>query len=290
MMSGRRTVLIPVGVITLASLGTLSAQQPPPTTTRPSQIRVDPRESRAVTQGFSVVLVVADLQASTGQDDVPPAARRALADMKDFLPYKSYRLLDAAWILGEGNQGVATRLRGPDENEYELHMNTSPTRAVGLAQGDQNRSPNAVFVRFSLREPAFHESTPEPDRATAEQIRLNEANRRTLEQQVIRLESELRSEQARREIGTANESKVRELEKDLVTAREKLSRMTRSNVTRAASAPRGRTSALIDTSFTMDIGETVVVGTSRLKGNSRALIALLTAVPSKGSRAPIETR
>jgi hypothetical protein len=29
----------------------------------------------------------------------------------------------------------------------------------------------------------------------------------------------------------------------------------------------------------MAIGETVVVGTSRLKGGSRALIALLTAVP-----------
>ena len=39
--------------------------------------------------------------------------------------------------------------------------------------------------------------------------------------------------------------------------------------------------AIIDTSFTMDVGETVVVGTSRLKGD-KALIALLTAVaPTK---------
>jgi hypothetical protein len=36
---------------------------------------------------------------------------------------------------------------------------------------------------------------------------------------------------------------------------------------------------IIDTSFTMDIGETVVVGTSRLQGD-KALIALLTAVSS----------
>ena len=36
---------------------------------------------------------------------------------------------------------------------------------------------------------------------------------------------------------------------------------------------------IIDTSFTMDIGETVVVGTSRLQGD-KALIALLTAVAS----------
>ena len=37
--------------------------------------------------------------------------------------------------------------------------------------------------------------------------------------------------------------------------------------------------AMIDTNFTMDIGETVVVGTSRLQGD-KALIALLTAVAS----------
>lgn len=41
---------------------------------------------------------------------------------------------------------------------------------------------------------------------------------------------------------------------------------------------------IIDTSFTMDVGETVVVGTSRLKENNGALIALLTAVPPRPSR------
>ena len=35
---------------------------------------------------------------------------------------------------------------------------------------------------------------------------------------------------------------------------------------------------LIDTSFTMSLGETVVVGTSRMRGGSKALIVLLTAV------------
>ena len=48
---------------------------------------------------------------------------------------------------------------------------------------------------------------------------------------------------------------------------------------------------MIDTSFTMDVGETVVVGTSRLKANSKALIALLTAVPAKGTKTtPTESR
>jgi hypothetical protein len=38
---------------------------------------------------------------------------------------------------------------------------------------------------------------------------------------------------------------------------------------------------MIDTSFTMDVGETVVVGTSRLRGGSQALITMLTAVPPR---------
>jgi hypothetical protein len=41
--------------------------------------------------------------------------------------------------------------------------------------------------------------------------------------------------------------------------------------------------AVIDTSFNMDIGETVVVGTSRLQGD-KALIVLLTAVGRSQAR------
>jgi hypothetical protein len=40
----------------------------------------------------------------------------------------------------------------------------------------------------------------------------------------------------------------------------------------------------------MEIGETVVVGTSRLRGNSKALIALLTAVPPRGASSRYEAR
>jgi hypothetical protein len=56
----------------------------------------------------------------------------------------------------------------------------------------------------------------------------------------------------------------------------------------AERAARGKTAnpvvmkrSIMNTSFAMSLGETVVVGTSRLKGNSRALIALLTAVPPR---------
>ena len=69
--------------------------------------------------GFSVVLVVGDSQGAAGANDtVPEAARKALADMKDFLPYKRYQLLDAAWILccapdNEPGLGQSSRARWP---------------------------------------------------------------------------------------------------------------------------------------------------------------------------------
>jgi hypothetical protein len=47
----------------------------------------------------------------------------------------------------------------------------------------------------------------------------------------------------------------------------------------AKEGPGRRARPMIDTSFTMDVGETVVVGTSRVAGGDKALIALLTAVP-----------
>ena len=40
-------------------------------------------------QGFNIVLLVGESQSSGASiEDVPPAARKALNDMKDFLPYK----------------------------------------------------------------------------------------------------------------------------------------------------------------------------------------------------------
>src|SRR5437763_10185527 len=75
-------------------------------------------------QGFSVVLVLGDLNGGSNADaSVPPAARKALNDMKDFLPYKGYRLLDAEWILG--SRRATTRLRGPDGQDYELTLTST---------------------------------------------------------------------------------------------------------------------------------------------------------------------
>src|SRR6266540_1680945 len=117
-------------VMTLVGSAAMSAQ--PPAATQATAVSP---------QGYSVVLVLGDLQATSATDNnVPAAARKALADMKDFLPYKSYRLLDAQWILG--SQRTVSRLRGANEQEYELTL-----RGVAIAGGK-------LSVNFRLAEPS----------------------------------------------------------------------------------------------------------------------------------------
>src|SRR5262245_60265916 len=109
-----RSALVSAAVLAI-SVAPLAAQQPAPraaqsgpapqsaTTAPANQPRsVNQRsvnEAGPLPQGFSVVLVLGDIQSVPTPDDVPPAARKALNDMKDFLPFKSYKLLDAAWLL-----------------------------------------------------------------------------------------------------------------------------------------------------------------------------------------------
>src|SRR5262249_60119083 len=71
-------------------LAASSAAAQPAETPRPGA-----RRTLAAPRGFSVVLVLGDSQHATTADNVPAAARKALNGMKDFPPYRRYRLLDA---------------------------------------------------------------------------------------------------------------------------------------------------------------------------------------------------
>src|SRR5690349_10437676 len=54
-------------------------------------------------RGFNVVLIEGNLRAATSTPEgLPPGASKALADLRDFLPYKSFRLLDTQWTIGTG--------------------------------------------------------------------------------------------------------------------------------------------------------------------------------------------
>jgi hypothetical protein len=132
---------------------------------------------------FVFTLALGDVQPGTGST-FTPAATKALADLKDFLPYKRYTLLDTIYKIGLGFPGVP--MKGSDDTQkYELITN-----GMGMADGKR------TSVKVTLR----NNSNPE------------------------------------------------------------------------------HPSFLIDTSFEIEMGETVVVGTSRLDGN-RALLLLVTSVP-----------
>ena len=209
-------------------------------------------------QGFSVVLVLGELQGTAASDTVPPAARKALADMKDFLPYKSYKLLDTQWTLCCGRSGIVTRLRGPEEQDYDLELDPSPSETSGKWN-----------VRFTLRDPIGNLTRGDSSAAD---------RNASIVSQRAELEGKLRTLKERY---SDTHPEVQQLKKELSqlqTEQEKIRAEEAAKRYRLATSP-GRQRAMIDTSFTMDIGETVVVGTSRLKGD-KALIALLTAVPS----------
>jgi hypothetical protein len=97
------------------------------------------REEKSANHGFSVILAVGDLQGGAPTRDLPPAASKALADMSQFLPYKSYELIDARWILGSPRS--TSLIRGPENREYELELRTSA------------RSDSEVQIDFNLRDP-----------------------------------------------------------------------------------------------------------------------------------------
>jgi hypothetical protein len=245
-------------VIALAGAAAVSAQ-PPASTKPPAEAISRPpvKVDEASPQGYSVVLVLGDIQATSATDgNVPAAARKALADMKDFLPYKSYRLLDAQWILG--SQRTVSRLRGANEQEYELTL-----RGVAIAGGK-------LSVNFRLAEPGAAvgvRPAADADSRAGRRASLEDALR-AAEAEAERLRTS--SGEKRTETVAATRERIAAIQREL--EQEKALR---------DAATRVGWRSIIDTSFAMEVGETVVVGTSRVAGD-KALIALLTAVAHAG--------
>ena len=90
---------------------------------------------RSNVSGFSAVLVAGDMKVSRQPlpDDIPATARKALTDMQAFLPFKSYQLLDVAWLLAnQAGSGSTLRLRGQGGQAYQLDL-AGPDRELGVA-------------------------------------------------------------------------------------------------------------------------------------------------------------
>lgn len=227
--------------------------------------------------GFSVVLVVGDMQATASANDtVPGAAKKALADMRDFLPYKSYRLLDAEWMLCCGGPvgAVSGRVRGPEEQDYSYSVTTAGV------------SDSKITVHFSMREAPAPVAGASGAGGTNAAAALSDTARADYSRQLYeatkeRDEFERLVQELRRkvEVGLAPKEDVQAAQQRFERAMERqgeLRRMLgqfRPTTTRAFT---GNSRSIMDSTFSIAVGETVVIGTSRLKGE-KALIALLTA-------------
>ena len=235
-------------------------------------------------QGFNIVLLVGESQSSGASiDDVPPAARKALNDMRDFLPFKHYRVLDSQWTscCGDGPsaqirgnvQGVRGYGMAPDGSSVKLSPHTYSFLLHIGPTGAQRLS-----VMFRLEEP------PSGGQNIASFVESRE-------------EMERRHAELRRELDTLADEIPRRLQRlgdkhpEVMTLQQQRSRVQQrlaESVNQLAHSTydtrqgQGGRRSVIDSSFTMDLGETVVVGTSRL-GGDKALIAIVTAV-RRGTR------
>ena len=161
-------------------------------------------ESRSESQGsdtwlLQVVLLVGRTSGPPGIESIPVNAHKAIEDIRDFLPYKSYEHLDTVLIRSAGHsRGM---LKSPSGGEYQVSM--------GFRVDRREEGVRLNFQNFDLRS----EARPPRGRGLAE-----------------------------------------------------------------GEAPRPPEN-VISTTFSVEVGETIVVGTSRLNGGDQALIVLLTAIP-----------
>ena len=213
-------------------------------------------------QGFSIVLVLGDLQGGPTPDNIPAGARAALGDLRDFLPYKSYRVLDSAWILGSTTQlfRASTQLRGLDEQTYAVGLTSSPVGAP---------APPSLQMKFIMQDSGDGQKSPEMAQREAQlktEMLTLQATRAAVEKEGQSSDPS-ESAETRRVRQLQAREKIRDLDIGIQTRQNQLQQLRRGSGEQT----------LIDTSFNMRIGETVVVGTSRVRGD-KALIALLTAV------------
>jgi hypothetical protein len=155
------------------------------------------------TQSFHIIVLAATDSPST-PSSLPPGAQRAVEDIKEFLPYAGFRVLDTGW-LKTARYGQTT-LTGPTGFEVSL-----------VFRGDPRSKEPLLIEDFTM-------TVMEPAVVLPEGV-----------------QGETRGARQRR---------------------------------------------VLTTSFSMSVGETVVVGTSKLNGNNEptALVILLTALEQEEAR------
>jgi len=202
--------------------------------------------------GFSVVLLLGETQGTAAGDGLPPApgVRKALADVKDFLPYRSYKTLDTQWL-----RSGSTRMKGPDEQEYDVEV----TDVYQMIPNPLRAKDGVLKVAFRLQQVGAAMNASE-EYGRSVQITDMQNQIADLQKQIA-----IRSRTAE---NTGAAPGVQEM-KARVSQLEKQIRFAKAR-------------KLIDSQFEMAPGETVVVGTSKIGGGDKGLVVLLTAVAAGG--------
>jgi hypothetical protein len=201
----RRIVLLSFLCLFLAAPAGLQAEETP----EPS------RQARpgSATHLLSLALLVASNDYGPGEGDPLPApVAKAVADIKDFLPFRQYRMHDAAVVRTANLEPARVQLQGPGSTY------------TGLLR--YQLEPGGTRLNFSEFVLIQAQEVPRPPRA-----------------------------------GPRN----------------------------GTPAPPAPSREVISTGFSIDVGETIVVGTSRLGGSGSALVLVLTALPARQAE-PRSTR
>jgi hypothetical protein len=173
------------------------------------------KQDRPYTQRFQIVLLGASTKPNGSPTGLPTGAQKALQDLRDFLPYKSYEMLGTAWFQATQGDMVQGQLAGSEDQTYEYRFRF---HKAGI---DEQKE---LFVDFFNLEKG--PGTPRPAPAAA-----------------------------REEGGQPG-----------------------------IAPPASRVQRVIATTFGLGVGETVVVGTSKIEGSGDALVVLLSAIPDSNSK------
>jgi hypothetical protein len=79
-------------------------------------------DAAPLTQSFQLLLLAASTHKAAGEPDVPASAQKALADLRGFLPYKSYQLLDSSWLRATQDRVTGGRVVGRQDAEYRVRL------------------------------------------------------------------------------------------------------------------------------------------------------------------------
>ena len=146
-----RTMQIAAIALALGTSAALGHAQEEPLR-RISSAPVQAQEPKRV-QGFSLLLLLGETQGTAQPDNISAPARKALADIKDFLPYKAYRVLDTQWVAGSDNGNSTGSLRGLDDQNYQFQLRTFSPNA-GARPGTADAALARAQFRLLLSRPA----------------------------------------------------------------------------------------------------------------------------------------